>query len=87
MEKYHWAAMISNSFNTIAGDYCLRLNYNMFGADVGSLTVSVKDSKGDRELWTLSGNQGSSWRTDNVYILAEGDFKVRGKLFDMNVFV
>ncbi|XP_076102513.1 uncharacterized protein LOC143071805 isoform X2 [Mytilus galloprovincialis] len=70
-------AILISDINFPAGDYCLRLNYNMFGADVGSLTVSVKDSKGDRELWTLSGNQGSSWRTDNVYILSEGDFKIR----------
>jgi len=50
----------------------LTFYYNMFGADMGSLNVAVNDDV----VWTMSGNQGSSWKLANVNISAGENSKV-----------
>lgn len=44
----------------------------MFGADMGSLNVAVNNSV----VWTMSGNQGSSWKLANVNISVGENSKV-----------
>ena len=44
---------------------CLEFWYNMYGADVGKLSVYAKGTSGTSlgaPIWSLSGNQGQDWQ-------------------------
>lgn len=41
---------------------CITWYYNMYGENMGELSMYVKDSKGDRrKLWSKKGDQGNKW--------------------------
>ena len=47
-------------------DPCLRFNYHMWGANMGTLDVSVNGTS----VWSLSGNQGNTWLQAQVDLSA-----------------
>ncbi len=66
------AALISNVLQGPAG---CKLNfwYHMYGADMGSLTVHTQTSDGevDKQIWSLSGDQGDQWINAEVRFTQE----------------
>jgi hypothetical protein len=57
---------------------CIQFSYNMYGADVGSLSVSVIDVKTGAEttIFTKSGNQGQQWYKVQAAITSQNSYKV-----------
>nr|KAG5710604.1 hypothetical protein BaRGS_013250 [Batillaria attramentaria] len=48
---------------------CMTFWYNMYGADIDSLTVLSKSSSGtETQLWRLTGNQGQGWKMASVSV-------------------
>ncbi|XP_057295079.1 uncharacterized protein LOC130623591 isoform X2 [Hydractinia symbiolongicarpus] len=41
---------------------CLTFSYHMYGADMGSLVVTLSNSFYSQNIWTVSGNQGTQWK-------------------------
>lgn len=53
--------------------------YNMFGATIGSLSVSIQASGSSTpvKLWELSGAQGNQWNSAQVNIVSTQPYQVR----------
>jgi len=48
---------------------CLTFWYHMYGADMGSLTVSTETtSGGTKTLWSKATNQGTNWLRADVQL-------------------
>ena len=65
------------------GVKCLTFWYHMFGWDMGTLTVIMKDSVTLAEtiVATLAGNNGRKWNKSEVDINVSNDFQVGYPLF------
>lgn len=60
-KKNDFAQLISPSFS---GAFCLSFFYNMHGAAMGNLRLSVDD----RNVFEISGEQGSDWIQAQVFV-------------------
>ena len=64
------ARFISESFRAVpAKGRCLQFWYHMFGADIGTFNILHKTAPGNKSekiLWSLSGQQGSTWLNGKV---------------------
>ncbi len=61
------AIIKSPCFDLPAGqDLQLNFDYHMFGSNMGSLAVTINDGTGWTTLWSLSGNQGNAWQTQQL---------------------
>nr|XP_054757008.1 MAM and LDL-receptor class A domain-containing protein 2-like [Lytechinus pictus] len=59
------ARLLSGSLrSTRSQPYCLSLWYHMFGSDIGSLAIYIRDADGtnERVIWTKSRTQENDWR-------------------------
>lgn len=52
--------------------------YNMYGATIGSLSVSVlvQGSSSPTKVWELSGTQGNQWKNAQVNIVSNKAYQV-----------
>lgn len=52
--------------------------YNMYGATIGSLSVSVlvQGSSSPTKVWELSGAQGNQWKNAQVNIVSNKAYQV-----------
>lgn len=50
--------------------YNLSFNYHMFGADMGTLSATINNGSGWVPLWSLSGDQGNSWQSQEIDLSA-----------------
>jgi len=48
----------------------LSFNYHMFGADMGTLSATINNGAGWTNLWSLSGDQGNSWQSQEIDLSA-----------------
>ena len=48
----------------------LSFDYHMFGANMGSLALTINDGTGWTTLWSASGSQGNAWQTQQVDLSA-----------------
>ncbi|KAJ7394106.1 Chymotrypsin-like elastase member 3B [Desmophyllum pertusum] len=53
---------------------CLTFYYHMYGSTIGTLSVSNKG----KALWSMTGNQGNSWKKAEVSISGAYDLKIEG---------
>ncbi|MBK5215033.1 MAG: DUF1028 domain-containing protein, partial [Flavobacteriaceae bacterium] len=44
----------------------LKFDYHMYGANMGTLSVTANTGTGWVTLWSLAGNQGNSWKTNTI---------------------
>ena len=58
---------------------CLNFFYHMYGDSIGSLTVQLHNinSSNIKNIWTLSGNKGNSWKFASVPLIFGQEYKVR----------
>lgn len=64
------AEMVSPVLNAVEG-LCIRFWYNMYGADIGNLTVIAQEDlqpNNSLRLWSMSGNQGQGWKVAEVSV-------------------
>lgn len=57
--------------------YCMTFGYHMWGADVGSLIVSIINDSGTKELLRVFGNQGTQWKLKKLVFAVRSDFQVQ----------
>ncbi len=50
------------------GSACLRFYVYMYGSDVGTLNVYVKNDQKQHQLYRLMGNQGDAWKKNKLTI-------------------
>ena len=66
------ARLLSERFKqTTANGYCLNFWYHMYGADIGTLNILIKNRPGnstEKLVWSLSGNQNNVWQFGRVPI-------------------
>ncbi|MCW5520003.1 DUF1028 domain-containing protein, partial [Aureitalea sp. L0-47] len=48
----------------------LSFNYHMFGVDMGTLSATINNGTGWTSLWSLSGDQGNSWQSQEIDLSA-----------------
>ncbi|NNF31566.1 MAG: DUF1028 domain-containing protein, partial [Flavobacteriaceae bacterium] len=48
----------------------LTFDYHMFGADMGTLSATINNGSGWTTLWSLSGDQGNSWQSQEIDLSA-----------------
>lgn len=56
---------------------CLHFWYNMNGRSVGTLNVYLSQNGSMLTLWTLSGNQGTTWKSAQVSVQSTLQYSVR----------
>ena len=64
---------------TTVKPYCLRFWYHMKGADIGTLNLYIKTGAGstnEQIVWSLSGNQGNSWKFGTAPMYSKIDYQV-----------
>ena len=56
----------------------VRFWYNMYGVGMGTLTIytAIVYGKPNKQVWSLSGNQGMEWKRGSVQLSCEHDFQV-----------
>ncbi|CAB4026654.1 MAM and LDL-receptor class A domain-containing 2-like, partial [Paramuricea clavata] len=57
------------------GGKCLEFWYHMWGNNMGSLAVYIKDNVRTSQVWKKSGNQGSTWQKGRVTLKSASNFK------------
>ena len=66
----------SQSFGPTQGS-CVSFWYSMYGVNIGTLNVYAAYSNGqNRTLWTLSGDQGNTWKNGQAPLSSGISFKV-----------
>lgn len=57
---------------------CMRFWTHMYGNGIGSLTVSISDTREsqERDIWTLHGEAGNAWYQAEVPVSNVNPFKV-----------
>ncbi|XP_053395397.1 MAM and LDL-receptor class A domain-containing protein 1-like isoform X2 [Mercenaria mercenaria] len=71
-----YAEIFGPSFRIDKGQtWCFSFWYNMYGRTIGSLTVYISDGKSKNSIWTINGNQGTSWLKASVNITGNGLYK------------
>ena len=65
---------------------CMRFWTHMYGNGVGSLSISISDTKEniEREIWHLSGESGNAWYLAEVPVSSPNTFKVMYE-YDLNL--
>ena len=61
---------------TATSPKCLRFWYHMYGADIGTLNVYVRQTSLRSPSWTKSGTQGNRWRSAEVDISISAKYSV-----------
>lgn len=71
------AVLQSATFPSTTGQ-CMQFWYNMYGATIGSLSVSVltQGSTSPTKVWELSGAQGNQWKNAQVNIVSNQAYQV-----------
>ena len=70
-------AKIEKGGLSFSGNTCIRFFYHMYGASTGTLNVFV----GGKKIFTKAGNQGNSWKEENVKVSDVGVFPVSSHCF------
>ena len=65
-------AKIEKGGLSFSGNTCIRFFYHMYGASTGTLNVFV----GGKKVFTKAGNQGNSWKEENVKVSEVGYYPV-----------
>jgi len=55
---------------------CFSFWYNMYGSNIGSLNVYIKQLDSSTQLWSQGNNQGSAWLIGNFTIAGPGELNV-----------
>ena len=55
---------------------CLSFWYHMYGRDIGTFNIYVKDSVSEKLLQTYNGSQGNYWKEGEVGLYSRTNFKV-----------
>ncbi|CAB4007264.1 MAM and LDL-receptor class A domain-containing 2-like, partial [Paramuricea clavata] len=73
----HKARLVTGRFHATTGNgFCIKFWYNMYGVNIGTLNVIVKNRAGnatERILWSLSGNQKWGWRQGQAPVVSSRD--------------
>ncbi|XP_071851180.1 MAM and LDL-receptor class A domain-containing protein 1-like isoform X5 [Apostichopus japonicus] len=56
-------------------DVCWVFSYHMYGSDIGSLSIKIKDHQGPA-LWTRIGNLGNSWYKGQLHIRQSSSYQI-----------
>ena len=66
----HRAVLQSNLFSNSNGINCMNFWYHMYGSTIGTLNVWVQPQGNGTavQLWSLSGQQGNTWKQGTVPI-------------------
>jgi len=76
-KKYKDKARIVSPMESSTKGSCLKFWYHMYGANMGTLSIFLKTSRGfGRPLWREVGNQGNAWRVASVTITSSQNFQV-----------
>ena len=59
---------------------CFSFWYHMYGQDIGTLKVYIKDAVSEKLLQTYNGSQGNLWKEGEVGLYSRTNFKVTIKL-------
>ncbi|XP_060847650.1 MAM and LDL-receptor class A domain-containing protein 1-like isoform X1 [Rhopalosiphum padi] len=74
------ARMSSMEFDPTGPDtpLCLRFWTHMYGNGIGTLTISISDTREgeDRDIWSLTGEAGNSWYQAEVPVSSANPFKI-----------
>lgn len=78
------AVLQSATFPSTTGQ-CMQFWYNMYGATIGSLYVSVlsQGSNTPTKVWELSGAQGNQWLNGQVNIVSNSPYQVSFSVDDL----
>ena len=76
------ARLVTGRLHATTGNgFCIKFWYNMYGVNIGTLNVIVKNRAGnatERILWSLSGNQKWGWRQGQAPVVSSRDsYQVR----------
>ena len=76
------ARLVTGRFPATTGSgFCIKFWYNMYGVNIGTLNVIVKNRAGNATeniVWTLSGNQNWGWRQGQAPVVSSRDsYQVR----------
>ena len=64
--------------------HCLTFDYHMYGSEMGTLSVYTEDSSSTQtQLFTVSGDQGDTWRSAQLDIATTAGLKVRLHQFSL----
>ena len=63
------ALLESSPLDDSCHDRCFTFYYNMYGTNIGSLSVLLRSNGKDTLLWELKGNQGTGWQLGRAKIL------------------
>lgn len=57
---------------------CLRFWTHMYGNGIGTLTISISDTREgeDRDIWSLTGEAGNAWYQAEVPVSSANPFKI-----------
>lgn len=69
-------ARLSSKMLAASEGRCLSFWYHMFGGGIGSLSVIVKDDKGERQIWKAIGDKGQTWNLGHVTIDSTSQYQV-----------
>jgi hypothetical protein len=71
------ARLVTGRFPATTGSgYCIKFFYNMYGVNIGTLNVIVKNRAGNATeniVWTLSGNQKWGWKQGQAPVVSRQD--------------
>ncbi|XP_030849653.1 MAM and LDL-receptor class A domain-containing protein 2 [Strongylocentrotus purpuratus] len=73
------ARLLSGSLRSTRGQpYCLSLWFHMFGSDIGSLAVYIRDTDGSNEnlIWTKSRTQANEWRNGHYTFSTTANYEL-----------
>ncbi|EDV21956.1 uncharacterized protein TRIADDRAFT_59472 [Trichoplax adhaerens] len=84
-----YARLVSPSL-TASSSRCLYFWYSMYGADVGTLNIYLRQSNKDTLVWSKSGTQGTQWLSGNRQISSTTPYQlvfeaVRGNGFQSDI--
>lgn len=73
----HKARLVTGRFPATTGQgFCIKFWYNMYGVNIGTLNVIVKNRAGNLSesiVWSLSGNQNWGWKQGQAPIVSSKD--------------
>lgn len=70
-------ARLISPVNPATDGRCLKFWYHMYGATVGSLTIGIRNNRGeDTAIETISGNFGNNWLLSQLDLVSETSFQV-----------
>ncbi|KAI8780792.1 MAM and LDL-receptor class A domain-containing protein 2, partial [Biomphalaria glabrata] len=76
-QKYSDSAHLVSQIFDSSHAKCLHFYYNMNGQNIGTLSVYMNTTNGKvTRLWTLSGPQGTQWKSATVYINSSVPYQI-----------